>query len=62
MRCGCIEASAGLLAGLAGSALAWHVVAPQSWAEGLALATTFTLALTVGAGRVGRRRERKRAL
>jgi len=56
MRCGCVEASAGFLAGFTGSALAWQFVAPSSWAVGLAVAATFTLSLTAGAGWLGRSR------
>jgi hypothetical protein len=58
-RCGCIEASAGFLTGLAASALAWQFVAPSSWAVGLAVAATFTLTVTAGAGWLGRSRARR---
>jgi hypothetical protein len=58
MRCGCIEASAGFLAGLAVSAIAWQFVTPSSWVVGLVVAATLTLTLTAGAGWLGRSRAR----
>ena len=48
--CGCVEASAGFLAGLAVSALGWNFLTPVLWADGIARATALTLTLTAGAG------------
>lgn len=62
MHCGCIESAAGFLAGVAISALAWHVLSPVSWSEGLSIAAIFTMALTVGAKMLGQRRARTSTL
>jgi hypothetical protein len=59
MRCGCAEASVGLLCGLSLSVFAWRLVAPASWHGAIALGVTITLALTAVGSVVGRLRGRK---